>query len=106
MDPSSPPGLHYSEFFLPAQRNCLRAPSPPCADSACFKFYTTFAAHFWYIRRQGSIPSGSFDQVVAVLRTAGCGGVVFCNGVPPLHDNLHKVIIKYEYYVRTNKIFS
>ena len=31
---------------------------------------------------------------------------VTCNGVPPLHDNLHKVIIKYEYYVRTNTIFS
>ena len=29
-----------------------------------------------------------------------------CNGVPPLHDNLHKVIIKYEYCVRTNTIFS
>ena len=31
---------------------------------------------------------------------------VGCNGVPPLHDNLHKVIIKYEYYVRTNTTFS
>ena len=29
-----------------------------------------------------------------------------CNGVPPLHDNLHKVNIKYEYCVRTNTIFS
>ena len=31
---------------------------------------------------------------------------VDCKGVPPLHDNLHKVNIKYEYYVRTNIIFS
>ena len=29
-----------------------------------------------------------------------------CNGVPPLHDSLHKVTIKYEYYVRINTIFS
>ena len=29
-----------------------------------------------------------------------------CNGVPPLHDNLHKVNIKYEYCVRTSTIFS
>ena len=33
-----------------------------------------------------------------------------CNGVPTLHDklhdNLHKVNIKYEYCVRTNTIFS
>ena len=28
-----------------------------------------------------------------------------CNGVPPLHD-LHKVNIKYEYSVKTNRIFS
>ena len=30
----------------------------------------------------------------------------YCNGMPPLHDHLHMVIIKYEYYVRTNTIFS
>uniref|UniRef100_M4BWA5 Uncharacterized protein n=1 Tax=Hyaloperonospora arabidopsidis (strain Emoy2) TaxID=559515 RepID=M4BWA5_HYAAE len=30
----------------------------------------------------------------------------WCNGVPPLHDHLHKVNIKYEYCVRTNTIFS
>uniref|UniRef100_M4B2J4 Uncharacterized protein n=1 Tax=Hyaloperonospora arabidopsidis (strain Emoy2) TaxID=559515 RepID=M4B2J4_HYAAE len=30
----------------------------------------------------------------------------YCNGVPPLHDNLLKVNIKYEYCVRTNTIFS
>ena len=29
-----------------------------------------------------------------------------CNGVPLLHDNLHKVNTKYEYCVRTNTIFS
>ena len=29
-----------------------------------------------------------------------------CNGVPPLHDTLHKVYIKYEYYVRADIIFS
>ena len=29
-----------------------------------------------------------------------------CNGVPPLHDNLHKVNIKYGYCVRTNTILS
>uniref|UniRef100_M4BPJ2 Uncharacterized protein n=1 Tax=Hyaloperonospora arabidopsidis (strain Emoy2) TaxID=559515 RepID=M4BPJ2_HYAAE len=31
---------------------------------------------------------------------------VVCNGVPPLHDIIHEVNIKYEYYVRTNIIFS
>uniref|UniRef100_M4BMJ4 Uncharacterized protein n=1 Tax=Hyaloperonospora arabidopsidis (strain Emoy2) TaxID=559515 RepID=M4BMJ4_HYAAE len=30
----------------------------------------------------------------------------FYNGLPPLHDNIHKVIIKYEYYVRINIMFS
>ena len=29
-----------------------------------------------------------------------------CNGVSPLHDNLHKVNIKYEYCGRINTIFS
>ena len=42
-----------------------------------FKLHTTFAAHLRYIRRQDSIPSGSLNQVVAVLRTASCSGVVF-----------------------------
>uniref|UniRef100_M4C2I7 Uncharacterized protein n=1 Tax=Hyaloperonospora arabidopsidis (strain Emoy2) TaxID=559515 RepID=M4C2I7_HYAAE len=34
------------------------------------------------------------------------GSLLSCNGVPPLHDNLLKVNIKYEYCVRTNTIFS
>ena len=29
-----------------------------------------------------------------------------CNGVPLLHDTLHKVNIKYEYYATTDIIFS
>ena len=29
-----------------------------------------------------------------------------CNGVPPSHDSFHKVNIKYEYSVRTNRLFS
>ena len=33
-------------------------------------------------------------------------GQTVCNGVPPLHDSLHKVNIKYEYSVSTNRIFS
>ena len=29
-----------------------------------------------------------------------------CNGVPPLHGILHTLIIKYEYHVKTDIIFS
>uniref|UniRef100_M4B205 Uncharacterized protein n=1 Tax=Hyaloperonospora arabidopsidis (strain Emoy2) TaxID=559515 RepID=M4B205_HYAAE len=42
-----------------------------------------------------------------------CTGIPRCTAnhlrsvtVPPLHDNLHKVIVKYEYYAGTNTVFS
>uniref|UniRef100_M4C273 Uncharacterized protein n=1 Tax=Hyaloperonospora arabidopsidis (strain Emoy2) TaxID=559515 RepID=M4C273_HYAAE len=41
-----------------------------------------------------------------VGRIFGSYVVLRCNGVPLLHDNLHKVNIKYEYCVRINTIFS
>ena len=39
------------------------------------------------------------------FKDKGCE-YINCNGVPPLHDNLLRVNIKYEYCVRTNTIFS
>ena len=61
------------------QRNAIvfEQRSPHSLIQHVFKLYTTFAAHLRYIRRHGAILTGSLDQIIAVLRTEGCGGVVF-----------------------------